>query len=191
MPKLYFRYGTMNSSKTANMLMASHNYKSYGRCVLLGKPALDNRDGASLISSRTGLECMADLLISPDTDILKFVRHHPSYVSCFLVDEAQFLTAENINQLRELTKFIPVICYGLRTDYKSELFPGSKRLMEISDSIEEIKTICVKCNSKAIINAKFTQNKEGVRTIIIEGSSEPDLGAEEKYQAMCWTCWSK
>ena len=107
-----------------------------------------------------------------------------------LVDEAQFLSEKNVEALRALTKQIPVICYGLRTDYRSRLFTGSKRLLELADVIEEIKTICVKCDRKAIINSKFYTDNVN-RIIVRDGSEEPDLGAEEKYQPMCWKCWTE
>ena len=109
-------------------------------------------------------------------------------ISCILVDECQFLTKDQIDQLRELTHFYPVICYGLRTDYKLNLFAGSKRLMEIADSIEEIKTTCNFCYKKAIINMKFIL-ENGIKISCREGSSEPDIGCEEKYIPVCWICW--
>lgn len=184
MPKLYFRYGTMNSSKTANLLMVAHNYRSQGKNVVLMKPQLDNRFGVDTITSRAVEETKADIIVSPDTDTFQI----PDSVKCVLVDEAQFLSEKNIEALRLLTTHMPVICYGLRTDYRSRLFPGSKRLLELSDTIEEIKNVCVLCERKAIINAKFYVHGE-TRLIVREGSGEPDLGAEEKYQPMCWECW--
>lgn len=186
MPKLYFRYGPMNSSKTANLLMVAHNYRAQGKKVVLMKPALDTRFGQTMIVSRaitTG--GIADILVEPEWSNFSIDND----VYCVLVDEAQFLTEKNVEGLRKLAETVPVICYGLRTDYRSYLFPGSKRLMELADSIEEIKTICVECNRKATMNAKFyVQN--GGKVIVRDGSSEPDLGAEEKYQPMCWLCYS-
>jgi len=183
MPKLYFRYGTMNSSKTANLLMVAHNYDNQQRNCLLLKPKLDTRFGADTVNSRAGLSRKCDYLIDGEFDISTI---DVKDVSCILVEECQFLDPIHIDQLRTLTEFTPVICYGLRTDYKTNLFAGSKRLLELADSIEEIKTVCVQCGKKAIINAKFIDNG-----IVKEGSSEPDLGAEEKYIAMCWSCWNK
>jgi thymidine kinase len=184
MPKLYFRYGAMNSSKTANLLMVAYNYRSQGKSVILIKPNIDNRVNILDISSRMGINMKADIIASSETDLSQIKD-----TDCILVDECQFLTPLQIEQLRTLTVSIPVICYGLRTDYRTILFPGSKRLMELADNIEEVKTICVLCNNKAIINAKFSL-KNNKKYILKKGSSEPDIGAEEKYQSMCWFCWN-
>ena len=187
MPKLYFRFGTMNSSKTANLLMVAHNYRSQNKKILLVKPGCDNRFGQDTIVSRAGPSANADILITPDMKVLNI----PEGVLCILVDEAQFLSEANVDLLRDISLKIAVICYGLRTDYQSKLFPGSKRLMEVADSIEEIKTICVVCENKAIINAKFYYDEESnYKKIVREGSSSIDLGAENKYQPMCWKCWT-
>jgi thymidine kinase len=183
MPKLFFRYGAMNSSKTANLLMAAHNYTSTKRRVIVIKPSIDTRDGANVIVSRIGLERDVDFLITPEMDIRTIPLEG---IACLFVDESNFLTPEHVDQLREITLRVPVICYGLRTDYKTHLFPGSKRLMELADAIEEVKTICILCNRKAIVNARY----EGCPlTIIREGSDEIDLGAEDKYVSLCWNCW--
>lgn len=186
MPKLYFRYGAMNSSKTANLLMVSHNYQTQSKQILLIKPNIDTRFGTDTINSRIGLSEKVHISASIDTDLSKIDTED---IQCILVDECQFLTPEQIEQLRELTTIVPVICYGLRTDYRSKLFPGSQRLMELADNIEEIKTTCVNCNKKAIINAKFRKNHQD-KIIIKHGSDIPELGAEDKYQAMCWGCWN-
>jgi thymidine kinase len=187
MPKLYFRYGAMNSSKTANLLMLAHNYRSQGKKVFLMKPDVDTRFGSTTINSRAVKGMEADILLFQNTRDFDSVNMDGVY--CILVDEAQFLSDVNVEALRKLTVNIPVICYGLRTDYRSQLFPGSKRLLELADTIEEIKTVCVMCDKKAIINAKFHTVGE-TKSIIRDGSSAPDLGAEEKYQPMCWGCWS-
>ena len=187
MPKLYFRHGTMNSSKTANLLMVAHNYSSQGKPAILMKPSMDTRFGIKTINSRAVEAQKVNIVITPERD--SFSDIVTDNISCVLVDESQFLTEVNIDALRKLTEKVPVICYGLRTDYKTRLFPGSKRLMEIADTIEEIKTVCVSCNRKAIINCKFYVDDNGERIIVKDGSSEPDLGAEEKYQPMCWACW--
>ena len=182
MPKLYFRYGTMNSSKTMNLLMVAHNYEKQGKKVILIKPKIDNRFGENIVS-RTGFKKTANVIIE------KYERILHSYgkdIACVLVDEAQFLSSEQIEDLRILSRETSVICYGLRTDYKSILFPGSKRLMEIADSIEEIKTICSYCYKKSIINMKYI-NGIAVKT----GDNNPDLGCEEKYIPVCWECWYK
>lgn len=192
MPKLYFRYGTMNSSKSANLLMVAHNYKSQGRKILLIKPEVDVRSGAKTIASRAIPGVDADIIMRPDVDHLIELtgKITTENVQCVLVDEAQFLSELNIDQLRSLTDVVPVICYGLRTDYKSRLFSGSKRLMEIADTIEEVKTVCSDCDKKAIINAKYYISSIHGKIITKEGSDDIDLGGEEKYQPLCWHCWT-
>jgi thymidine kinase len=128
--KLYFRYGTMNSSKTANLLMVAHNYKKQGKNVVIIKPYIDTRFGTKLVKSRAGLEIEADIILHQhDTATLK--TYNWTFVDCVLVDEIQFLTSEQVDDLRVLTIQTPVICYGLRTDYRSKLFPGAKRMMEL------------------------------------------------------------
>jgi len=181
--KLYFRYGTMNSSKTANLLMVAHNYITQKKNVLLIKPSIDNRFGEEIIKSRTGLQLKADILLNSFDNLLKNDIDYSKF-SIILVDEAQFLTEEHVEQLREITLKVPVICYGLRTDYKTKLFPGAKRLMELSDSIEEVKTVCVYCNKKSVINMKHSNGK-----VIRHGGDYIELGAEEKYLSTCWKCW--
>ena len=192
MTKLYFRYGTMNSSKSANLLMVAHNYISQNRKVLLIKPQCDIRWGeTNIISSRVGTSMKADIVLAPDiTNISSFLVD----VSCVLVDEAQFLSTDNINMLRNIAMTIPVICWGLRTDYTTKLFEGSKRLMEVADSIQEVKTICVGCERKSIVNAKFIIDQEAAGKIIIKHNdlkTQVDLGSEDKYQPMCWQCWQE
>ena len=189
MPKLYFRYGCMNSSKSANLLMVAWNYRIQCRKVLLIKPKADERFGVNVIRSRAmggGVE--ADIVIDHEWSDVKSVETND--LACVLVDEAQFLSEKNVDALRELSTKVPVICYGLRSDYRARLFEGSKRLFEIADVIEEIKTVCVNCDKKAIINAKFILDDKGKRIILKDGSKELDLGSEEKYQPMCWICFS-
>ncbi len=184
MAKLYFRYGTVSSAKTLNLLAVAHNYRNQGKKILLIKPELDTRFGKDKIKSRAGLEKNADILVKPDTqlDFKQFAN-----ISCILVDEAQFLSEYLINQLREITVVlhIPVICYGLRTDFKSKLFEASKRLMEIADTIEEIKCTCNFCNKKSIMNLKHVNGKATV-----EGPSV-QLGCEELYFPVCFNCYKK
>lgn len=191
MTKLYFKYGTMNSSKTANLLMVAHNYISQNRKILLIKPKCDTRWGIdNLIRSRVGTSMEADIVLAPDvTDINQYLLG----VSCILVDEAQFLTIDNINMLRNIAITIPVMCWGLRTDYTTKLFEGSKRLMEIADSIQEVKTICVGCERKSIVNAKFTMDPEAGKMIVKNNNTtnQVELGTEDKYQPMCWQCWQE
>lgn len=182
MPKLYFRYGTMNSSKTMNLLMVAHNYEAQQKKVIVIKPKIDTRFGKTRVASRTGIQRTADLIVD-DSISLKHITNW-GVVECVLCDEANLLSVKQINELREITKYCPVICYGLRTDYMTNLFPASKRLMEIADSIEEVKTTCMFCNRKAVVNLKHCDGK-----IIKQGSSDIDIGAEEKYLSSCWECW--
>lgn len=187
MPKLYFRYGVMNSSKTAQLIMVAHNYRSQGKNVLVLKPCIDLRSEEVYSRAITGIP--VDKTISPSGSIFGESKEFEG-VHCILVDECQWLSEENVEELKHIaTTKVPVICYGLKTDYKSRLFTGSKRLLELADSIEEIKNVCIECDKKAIINAKFYVNESGKKVIVSDGSSEPDFGAEEKYQAMCWKCW--
>ncbi len=182
MAKLYFRYGTVGSAKTLNLVAVAHNYRQQGKKVLLLKPQLDDRFGKQQIKSRAGLEMQADILVQPDSNLLYLDFEG---ISCLLVDEAQFLSKGNIDQLRAivLLKNIPVICYGLRTDFKSRLFEGSQRLMELADSIEEIKATCYYCNRKSIMNVKRIDGKA-----VLEGPSV-QLGAEETYLPTCFSCY--
>jgi thymidine kinase len=184
MAKLYFRHGTVGSAKTLNLLAVAHNYRQQNKRVLLIKPSLDTRFGEAQIRSRAGLNCEADLLVHSDTqlDDADFRGLH-----CALVDEAQFVSVSVIDQLRRITLEleVPVICYGLRTDFRSELFEGARRLLELADTIEEVKTTCAFCNRKAIMNLK---HKNGVATV--DGPSI-DLGAEEKYFPACYRCYTE
>jgi thymidine kinase len=182
MAKLYFRHGAVGSAKTLNLLAVAHNYRQQGKKVLLMKPAMDTRFGKGEIKSRAGLTMEADLLIKDDKSL-----DEVSYegVCCVLVDEAQFLSAPVIERLRSLTLDwnIPVICYGLRTDFKSYLFEGAMRLMELSDSIEEVKATCHFCDRKSIMNLKHVNG-----SAVSEGPSV-ELGAEEKYFPACYKCY--
>ncbi|HEY4176227.1 MAG TPA: thymidine kinase [Kofleriaceae bacterium] len=179
MAKLYFRYGTMDSAKSLNLLAVAHNYKKQGKRVVLMKPRLDDRFGATKISSRAGLETDADIQIEEDTvlDPRDFTG-----VDCILVDEAQFLPPSVIEDLRRITidPGVPVICYGLRSDFRTRLFPGSQRLMELADGIEEVKVTCQYCQKKAICNLRFVNGAATVHGPQIQ------LGAEESYAPVCW-----
>lgn len=184
MAKLYFRYGTMGSAKTLNLLAVAHNYAQQNKKVVLMKPKLDERFGAQVIQSRAGLSKNADVLLEPETQL------NPEDfrgVDCILVDEAQFLSRSVVDQLREITQTqnIPIICYGLRTDFRSHLFEGSKRLIEVSDAIEEVKTTCAFCNKKAIFNLKRVNGKAVI------GGPVVDLGADEKYYPVCHAHYEK
>jgi thymidine kinase len=184
MAKLYFRYGAVSSAKTLNLLAVAHNYERQGKTVLVAKPAFDTRFGVQTVASRAGLEREADLLLTDDVtlDPAAFKACH-----CVLVDEAQFLTAGQVDALRELTRQagVPVICYGLRTDFRSCLFEGSRRLMEVADAIEEVKTTCAYCNRKAVLNLKSVDD---VPTL--DGPSKK-LGAEELYLPVCYVHYTE
>jgi thymidine kinase len=183
MAKLYFRHGTVGSAKTLNLLAVAHNYRQQGKEVLLLKPEIDTRFGKDQIQSRAGLQMQADVLVGPTTHLLDL---NFEKINCILVDEAQFLSMENIDQLRTitLTKNIPVICYGLRTDFRTKLFPGTLRLMELADSIEEVKATCFFCNHKSIMNIKHVDGKA-----TLEGPTV-QLGAEERFLPTCYKCYT-
>lgn len=183
MAKLYFKYGAMGSSKSAQALTTKFNYEEKGMTVWLIKPGTDTRDGADIIKSRIGLSQKAQV-ISPDEDIIKAYNDAGNY-DVIIADEAQFLTPDQINQLRTLVdeEDIPVLCFGLRTDFLTHFFPGAQRLMELADSITEIKTIC-ECGSKATVNARIDENGQ----IVTEGS-QVMLGGNDSYTAMCHKCW--
>ncbi|MBW2733980.1 MAG: thymidine kinase [Deltaproteobacteria bacterium] len=182
MAKLYFRFGTVGSAKTLNLLAVAHNYRTQEKRALIIKPELDDRFGRDLVVSRAGVEKKADLLVNPET-ILE--REAFTGLHCVLVDEAQFLSSKVIDQLRNIATEmgVPVICYGLRTDFTTKLFEGARRLLEVADSIEEVKTTCHFCNRKAIFNLKLA---DGVPTL---SGPTIDLGAEEKYLPACAACY--
>ena len=182
MAKLYFRYGTVGSAKTLNLLAVAHNYEQQGKQAFLIKPAIDTRFGRDNIRSRAGLEKKTHLLVEHDSELQDSLF---AGVDCILVDEAQFLSESLIQQLRKITidLNIPVICYGLRTDFRSRLFDGSRRLLELADSIEEIKTTCAFCTKKAVFNLKITEDGPSLDGPTI------DLGAEEKYLPACYRCY--
>ena len=186
MAKLYFKYGAMGSSKTANALITRFNYQERDMKVWLIKPSIDNRDGADIIRSRIGLEAIADV-ITPDTDILSLFEKDHRSSDVIITDECQFFTPEQIDQLRKIVDVydIPVMCFGLRTDFLTNLFPGSRRLFEVADSITEIKTIC-SCGSKATVNARI----DGDGNVVTTGS-QILIGGNDSYIAMCHKCWKK
>lgn len=183
MAKLYFKYGAMGSSKSAQALITKFNYEEKGMTVWLIKPGTDTRDGADIIQSRIGLKQSAQI-IYPDDNIIDEYHKAGSY-DVIISDESQFLTPDQIEGLRSLVdeENIPVLCFGLRTDFLTHFFPGSMRLMELADSITEIKTIC-ECGSKATVNARFDENGR----IITEGD-QVVLGGNDRYTAMCHKCW--
>ena len=183
MAKLYFKYGAMGSSKSAQALTTKFNYEEKGMTVWLIKPGTDTRDGANIIKSRIGLSQKAQV-ISPDDNIID-AYHEAGNYDVIIADEAQFLTPEQIDQLRVLVdeEDLPVLCFGLRTDFQTHFFPGARRLMELADSITEIKTIC-ECGRKATVNARFDDNGK----VITEGA-QVVLGGNDRYTAMCHKCW--
>ena len=183
MAKLYFKYGAMGSSKSAQALITKFNYEEQGMTVWLIKPSVDTRDGADVIRSRIGLENRAQV-ITPDQDILASYRAAGKH-DVIIADEAQFFTPEQIDQLRALVDEddLPVLCFGLRTDFQTHFFPGSQRLMELADSITEIKTVC-RCGRKATVNARL----DGAGRVVTEGS-QVLLGGNDSYVAMCYKCW--
>jgi thymidine kinase len=172
----------MNSSKTANALMTKFNYESKGYTVALMKPSIDNRDGENIIKSRIGLQDTA-IIIKPTDNILDWYVNKSNIPNVIIIDEAQFLTEEQVNQLKSIAnRYVPVFCFGLKTDFQTHLFEGSKRLLEIADSITEIKSVC-KCGNKAIINARISNGK------IIKTGEQIQIGGNESYIGMCYDCW--
>lgn len=188
MPKLYFKYGAMGSSKSAQLLMTKFNYEQKNFNVLLLKPEVDNRDDNGtkrMITSRIGLksECIA---FGENMNLYEFYKkkNQDKKIDVVIIDEAQFCKKEQIDQCQLICDDIPVLCYGLKTNFKGYLFEGSKRLLEIADSISEIKSVC-KCGFKATMNAKIVNGR-----VVTEGK-EIDIGGDEKYEAMCYSCWIK
>ena len=184
MAKLYFKYGAMGSSKTAQALITKFNYEEQGmRCWLI-KPATDTRDGADVIASRIGLSARGEVIGPEDSIGEKYQA--AGWCDVIIADEAQFFTPAQIDELRRIvdTADVPVMCFGLRTDFLTKLFPGAMRLMEVADSITEIKTICT-CGRKAIVNARL--DAEG--NIVTEGE-QVMLGGNDSYTAMCHRCWT-
>lgn len=194
MAKLYFKFGAMGSSKTAQALMTKFNYEEKGKRVLLIKPATDNRDDrvdehgnvCTIVRSRIGLYAEA-VAVSPEDDVRKLylTRHEESPLDVLICDECQFLTGGQVDQMKELADLddVPVLCFGLRADFQTKLFPGSKRLFEISDSITEIKSVC-RCGRKATVNARFDDS--GV--IITEGD-QVCIGGNDRYEGVCYKCY--
>jgi len=185
MAKLYFKYGAMGSSKTAQALITKYNYEENGLKVWLIKPSADVRDGVDILRSRIGLQAQVQV-IPPEADVYGiFVQTRAEACDVIIVDECQFMTPEQIDQLRAIVNDydIPVMCFGLRTDFLTKLFPGSLRLLEVADTIQEIKTIC-DCGNKATVNARI----DGEGHIVTEGA-QVLLGGNDSYIAMCHRCW--
>ena len=185
MAKLYFKYGAMGSSKTAQALITKYNYEENGLKVWLLKPSADVRDGTDLLKSRIGLSARVDV-VSPERDLYRlFEQDHWDHCDVIIVDECQFLEPHQVDELRCIVDNynIPAMCFGLRTDFLCHLFPGSRRLMEVADTIQEIKTIC-DCGAKATVNARIGSDGH----IITEGQ-QLFLGGNDSYIAMCHKCW--
>lgn len=185
MSKLYFKYGAMGSSKSAQALITQFNYEERDMSVWLIKPSVDDRDGADIVRSRIGLSRRAQV-ITPEQDIIA-AYHAAGRHDVIIADEAQFLTPAQIDQLRALVddEDLPVLCFGLRTDFRTRFFPGARRLMELADSITEIKTVCT-CGRKATVNARI----DAAGRIITEGA-QVLLGGNDSYTAMCHRCWKR
>ena len=184
MAKLYFKYGAMGSSKTAQALITKYNYEENDLNVWLIKPSADTRDGAAILRSRIGLEARVEV-IPPETDVAeRYLATQHGKCDVIIVDECQFMTAKQIDELRSIVNDynVPVLCFGLRTDFQTNLFPGSRRLMELADCIEEIKTMC-DCGAKATVNARINDGY-----IVTEGA-QVVLGGNDSYIAMCHRCY--
>lgn len=182
MAKLYFYYAAMNAGKSTVLLQASYNYQERGMRTLLFAPAIDTRAGAGRIRSRIGLEAPAEVLQT--TDDLKqrvLTEHRRSPLACVLVDEAQFLTPAQVDQATDIVDELdlPVLCYGLRTDFQGNLFPGSARLLALADDLVELKTIC-HCGRKAIMNLRMNPAGRALR----EGA-QVEIGGNESYMPLC------
>ncbi|WP_022890735.1 thymidine kinase [Agromyces italicus] len=192
MAKLYFRYGAMNSGKSTALLQAAFNYEERGHRVLLAKPAVDTKGDHGIVS-RLGVVRAVDFVIEPDAPVrLRFegLRTHVLEesgrdVSCLLVDEAQFLSSEQVDDLLRIALIdgIPVLAYGIRTDFQTVAFPGSRRLLEVSHSLEELKTIC-RCGRKAIFNGRSVDGR-----YIFDGEQVAIDGVEVEYESLCGVCY--
>ncbi len=181
--KMYFYYGVMGSSKSANALMKKFNFEEKGKKVALMKPSIDNREHENIVKSRIGIQCSAIMIHEEQKiyDILKSM----SLIDTIIIDESQFLTKDQVDELRCIVNDgIMVICYGLKTDYMCKLFEGSKRLLEVCDTIREVPSMC-KCGKKAIMNTRYSDNK------IIYTGEQIDIGGNDKYTALCHKCWIK
>jgi thymidine kinase len=192
MSKLYFRHGAMNSGKSTALLQAAHNYEERDQHVLLAKPAIDIK-GERAITSRLGVDREVDFLITPDLNLRaefasrveQFRAKTGKEIACLLIDEAQFLTAQQVDQALEIAVLdsVPVLAYGIRTDFLTHGFPGSLRLLEIAHSLEELKTIC-RCGRKAMFNARKLDGK-----FIFDGEQVAIDGVHVTYESLCPTCY--
>ena len=194
MSKLYYKFGAMASSKTANALMTRFNYEEKGKRVWLIKPDLDNRDDetdengnrVAVVKSRIGLSAVADVIRQDEDLLARFWQvNGEAPMDAIICDECQFLTPAQVDQMKYIAEYCdtPVLCFGLRSDFQAKLFDGSKRLFEIADSITEIKSVC-RCGKKAIVNARLNEKGQ----VIVEGD-QIVIGGNDKYEGMCWGCW--
>jgi thymidine kinase len=192
MSKLYFRHGAMNSGKSTALLQAAHNYEERGQAVLLAKPAVDTK-GDMAILSRLGVDRKVDFLVTPELNLRKEFQKRSTLhrdktgkrVACLLLDESQFLTREQVNQALEIAVLddVPVLAYGIRTDFLTNGFPGSLRLLEIAHSLEELKTIC-RCGKKAMFNARKINE-----AFVFDGDQVAIDGEEVTYESLCASCY--
>ncbi|GAA1494707.1 thymidine kinase [Curtobacterium herbarum] len=197
MAKLYFRFGAMNSGKSTGLLQAAYNYEERGQRVLLAKPAVDTKGDREIVS-RLGVTRTVDVVLPPDVDVRAAVAEAGATdpesahldgmvrpVSCVLVDEAQFLTPRQVDDLLRIAVLdqIPVLAYGIRTDFRTEAFPGSRRLLEVAHSLEELKTIC-RCGRKAVFNARKIHGQ-----FVFDGSQVAIDGADVEYESLCANCY--
>jgi thymidine kinase len=195
--KLYFRYGAMNSGKSTGLLQAAYNYEERGHRVLLAKPSVDTKGDREIVS-RLGVTRTVDIVFSPEADVRVAVTDAGATdpesarldgmvrpVSCVLVDEAQFLTPRQVDDLLRIAVLdeIPVIAYGIRTDFRTEAFPGSARLLEVAHSLEELKTIC-RCGRKAVFNARKVDGR-----FVFDGSQVAIDGVDVTYESLCANCY--
>lgn len=184
--RLYFKYGTMGSSKSAQALMAKFNYEQKGMVVMLVKPSLDNRgdgDGQPMVRSRIGLSSPCEIIRPEDSFVELFDKFKAENgCDCVIVDEAQFCTTKQVDELKLLTKQVPVLCYGLLNNFRCQLFEGSKRLVELADSLQEIKSVC-RCGRKSTVNARFINGK------CVDDGPVVFIGGDESYENMCYWCW--
>ncbi|HZU92912.1 MAG TPA: thymidine kinase [Microbacterium sp.] len=194
MAKLYFRYGAMNSGKSTSLLQAAYNYEERGQHVLLAKPAIDTK-GASEISSRLGMTREVDFLVDADADARALFAEHAAGkdIACLLIDEAQFLTPAQVDDLFRIAveDGIPVIAYGIRNDFLTHAFPGSARLLAIAHSLEELKTIC-RCGRKAVFNGRVVGGRfvfDGDQVAIDEGAEGETAPEVTTYESLCGSCY--
>ena len=191
MSKLYFRHGAMNSGKSTALLQAAHNYEERNQHVLLAKPAVDKKGEQSIVS-RLGVTRSVDLLLTPDMNLRESfwelaneMAEKDQPIACLLIDESQFLTEEQVDQALELAVIdnIPVLAYGIRTDFQTKSFPGSRRLLEIAHSLEELKTIC-RCGKKAMFNGRLFDGR-----FVFDGEQVAIDGVEVTYESLCADCY--